>query len=201
MPPQFDAPALNPNGSLKNAEEMEWVQSPTSKPTPLTLKIPARHRPSSPTPLKIISSTPAVFTNPRKRKADNSAPAATSDPTPTALTRLKGQAGTNAKSKVTKPPVIARVKQDGLHCTGSSTSVKDETADDTASELVKKKHKRGDGATDILTIFKLVDDEDPSQGYASGKPPVPFLTYCSLQKTWHSRHDTTFCAHTQCKSI
>lgn len=47
----------------------------------------------------------------------------------------------------------------------SCTSVDDETADsDTASELVKKKRKRGDGGVDILMIFKLVDD-DPSEGY------------------------------------
>jgi hypothetical protein len=78
------------------------------------------------------------------------------------LTHPKGQVGTNVKSKKTVTPAIARVKQNGLHRTGSSTSVKD---DDTASELVKKKRKRGDGAMDILTIFKLVDDEDPSQGY------------------------------------
>ncbi|KAG1724900.1 uncharacterized protein EDB91DRAFT_1255039 [Suillus paluster] len=82
-----------------------------------------------------------------------------------ALTRPKGQAGTNTKSKKTVTPAITHIKQNGLHCTGSSTSVEDETADDTASKLVKKKHKRGDGAMDILTIFKLVDDEDPSQGY------------------------------------
>ncbi|KAG1811957.1 hypothetical protein EV424DRAFT_1349514 [Suillus variegatus] len=163
MPLQLNAPALNPDGSLKNTKEMEWFHSPTSKPTPgpLTLTIPARNRPSSPTPqLKFISSTPADFINSRKQKANNSAP---SDPTPTASTHPKGQAGTNAKSKmtttVTKSLAIACVKQNGLHCMESS------------SELVKKKRKRGDGGVDILMIFKLVDD-DPSEGYVCFMMPI-----------------------------
>ncbi|KAG1818147.1 uncharacterized protein BJ212DRAFT_1479974 [Suillus subaureus] len=48
MPLQLDAPALNPDRSLKNAEEMEWVHSPTSEPASLTLKIPARNSSSVP---------------------------------------------------------------------------------------------------------------------------------------------------------
>ncbi|KAG1834972.1 hypothetical protein DFJ58DRAFT_847502 [Suillus subalutaceus] len=112
-----------------------------------------------------------------------------------ASTRSKGQVGANTKSKktttVTKLPVIARVKQNGLHRTGSSTSAEDETADDTASEWtkpVKKKRKRGDGAADILTIFKLINDDDPLQGYIC----EPCVELCEANSKKHSKLQTIF---------
>lgn len=172
MPLQFETPALNPDGSLKDAADMEWDESPT-QPGPLTLKLPARPRPNSPTPswkttsalaLKFASLAPADFTNPLKRKA-NPAPAETSESKHVDPALPKGQAGANPKSKkAPKPPAITRVKPNELHRTASSTSVDDNT-DDTTSEPSKKKRKRGDGAADILTVFKLVDVDDPSQGY------------------------------------
>ncbi|KAG0695465.1 hypothetical protein DFH29DRAFT_1005443 [Suillus ampliporus] len=125
-----------------------------------------------------------------------------------ALTHPKGQAGINAKLKktvtITKPPAITHVKQNWLHNTGSSTSVDDETADDPASEPVKKKCKRGDGATDILTIFKLVDDKDPSQGYVC--EPCVKLHEANLKKhgklqTIFKGNNTTMHTHIQCMGM
>ena len=43
--------------------------------------------------------------------------------------------------------------------------LKDENANDTMPEPSKKKHKRGSGAANILTVFKLVDANDSSQGH------------------------------------
>jgi len=176
MPPPSEAPALNSDGTLKDAADMEWDYSPT-QPS-LTIKLPARAMPSSPTPsrpscaiaasaFKIISSTPADFTNPRKHKAVNYVPGQAKDVGP-ALTCSNEPDGTNTKAKkASVPAAITRVLQNGskLLRDESSTSIEDDNGDDTTSEPSKKRHKRGSGAADILTIFKLVDANDPSQGY------------------------------------
>jgi hypothetical protein len=189
-----DTPALNSDGTLKDAADMEWDYSPTQTPASLTIKLPARPVPSSPTlsraiatssgSLKIISSTPADFQVPNswKRKAANSVPAETSNHAGSVSACTHEQTQTRARTvaiasssskKISALAAITRVRQNtnGLLREASSTvtvtSIDDGDAntDDMMSEPAKKKRRRGGGAADILTVFKPLDADDLSQGY------------------------------------
>jgi len=84
-----------------------------------------------------------------------------------ALTCSNEPDGTNTKVKKASALVaITCVLQNGngLVWDESTTSV-EENANDAMSEPSKKKCKKGSGAADILTVFKFVDADDPSQGY------------------------------------
>ena len=37
--------------------------------------------------------------------------------------------------------------------------------DEDADTHTRKKHRRGDGSADVLTVFKLIDPDDVGEGY------------------------------------
>lgn len=179
----MDTPALNPDGSLKDAAEMEWDYSPT-QPSFTTRPVASPPSPSPATSSNFIISslTPADFTIPTRKHKGNTSIIADSETSesqvanpgpPTQTSHLNRQAGTGTKAKKTlKPTAITRVKK--KDCPSHQTSISESMSTPVSVEdsdehgdtgPSKKKRKRGNGAADILTVFKLVDADDPSQGY------------------------------------
>jgi hypothetical protein len=163
----MDEPALNSDGSLKDAKDMEWDHSPTQE------ALPPAEVPSSPTPAphkKTIFTftmkpnlTPANFTNP-KRKADSlRTPSATTgvNQSTTGRIRENRKDGTVPKAKPKPKAPAKKVAIDRIHTDTELHKAKDDGSD---VELPKR-CKRGDRAADILTVFRAADTEDGTEGH------------------------------------
>jgi hypothetical protein len=171
MAANLETPALNADGTLKDASEIPWFNSP-SDTAPLN-SAPAEP-PASPTPqaatwrfmTPIIPSDLGRSSKKRplteldagsgaKKKLGHTAADVTKRP-PTAP---KQQPQPSRKDKQKPPPAIARVK--------SLTSVDTIEENETEEEIERRKRrKRGDGSADVATVFiSLNPDEDGREGW------------------------------------
>jgi hypothetical protein len=162
----MDEPALDSDGSLKDAKDMAWDHSPTQEAPP-----PAEV-PSSPTPAphkkKTIFTftmkpnlTPANFTNP-KRKADSLKTASAStgvNQSTTGSICQNRKDGTVPMAKLKAPAKKAMIDR---ICTDTELH---EAKDDGSDVELPKRCKRGDGAADILTVFRAANTEDGAEGH------------------------------------
>lgn len=173
-----DSCALNADGTLKDARDIEWDYSPTQN----RVSIPQTVPPSPTVPLWSSFTfgtqlTPASFGTAQKRKNPSEDPdnskSATRPATnsifkskPSARQNGKGDAGgPKVKSNTSKPAAVERVKALQSQNSASNQSESDGDDDDEDNRPKKKKRKKGDGAADILTVFKPVNPDDVAEGY------------------------------------
>ncbi|GJE88702.1 hAT transposon family protein [Phanerochaete sordida] len=128
----LETPALNTDGTLKDARDIEWINSPSNE----TIELPPDPKPS-----------PISEFNTLKRKAASgtkvAAPAA-----PAAPEISKGKK---------KPAVERRLpKSAGVSTEHMST----EATEDFTPEHIKKRRRKGDAYADVLTVFRRLEADE-----------------------------------------
>ncbi|KAG1799891.1 uncharacterized protein HD556DRAFT_1439558 [Suillus plorans] len=165
----MDQCALNVDASLKEACNIQWVHSLTQN----TASLPPVDSPSLSPTLPNESTTftfstqltPATFGNTQKHKADN-AKSTISKSKGSSTCQNRKDAPIPKVTKPSKPAPIERVKALQFQGLASNTSTAGEESDDEEDEPTQnKRHKKGDGAADILTMFKPVDSHNLVEGY------------------------------------
>jgi hypothetical protein len=106
--------------------------------------------------------TPANFTDP-KRKADSMTTAASNgvNPSTTGAICQNRKDGTVPKAKVKLKPA----KKAAIDRICTDTELHEANGNIEVFQQTKKKRKKGDGAADILTVFRLANPKDASEGY------------------------------------
>ena len=171
--------ALNSDGSLKNAEEIEWDYSPT-QPKKILPPIGISDSESTFKPIAPIFQFgnqlgPEHFAT-TKRTREVAALTKANDRGRTHGLKGKGSTTTMvqppAKPKPVKSTVVGRLLANSiLHANQSSSHsvVTVSSAANSDNEEVdvqaKKKRKKGDGSADVLTVFKYVDPDNIGEGY------------------------------------
>ncbi|KAG1892837.1 uncharacterized protein F5891DRAFT_986394 [Suillus fuscotomentosus] len=171
-----DQCAVDTDRTLKDPCDIEWEYSPTQKLCVIPLIAPSLPSPAVPGPRSSITFgaqlTPASFAPALKHQADtnNSTKSAICTKSK-AISKTSLSARQNEKdapnAKVAQPPkpvAFDHVKA----MQAQSVALSDaggETDDNSDDEPREKKRKKGEGAADIMTVFKPVDADDLSQGY------------------------------------
>jgi hypothetical protein len=169
-----DQCALNADGTLKDASEIEWDHSPSHTATGLIPTAPA-----SPSPqtggfrfTQPMNPTNAfqLMNKSHGKSALKASTAGTSTSTKQPGTNnSKRKDTTGQKAQTKKPTAFDRVL--GANSVSSSGSVSVASSEKTTSggtaddEPEKKRRRKGESTADALTIFEPVDPEDPSEGY------------------------------------
>jgi hypothetical protein len=160
------------DGSLKDPRDIEWEYSPTQKNSAVPLAAPPPPSPAVPGPRSAFAFgaqlTPASFA-PAALKHNVDSDHSTKPRTKSkAISKRAHQNGKNVpNAKVTQPPPVAfdRVKAVQAQSMALSDAGGETDNGDDGDEPKKKKCKKGDGAADIMTVFKPVDANDLSQGF------------------------------------
>jgi prophage DNA circulation protein len=172
-----DNPTLNADGSLKNADEIEWDHSPTQQNRILPPIRPSVSKPTAPIFQSGNQLGPEHFGGSKRKQNE---PASMTKTTTSKSTESahgsKGKDGTTTKAikktKAVKPVAINRLKASSTLRTNQSSSLFATAAstvadsdDEDADKPIRKKRRRGDGSADVLTVFELVDPDDAGEGY------------------------------------
>ena len=165
--------ALNTDGSLKNAEEIEWDHSPTQ---PNKILPPIGISASKPTaPIFQFGNQlgPEHFVT-TKRKWEEAALTKVNDREGTHGSKGKGSTTAMArlKPKPVKLTAVGCLKASSIFCTNQPSSPSVTTVfsaansdNEEADVRAQKKCKKGDGSADVLTVFKYVDPDNIGAGY------------------------------------
>jgi hypothetical protein len=182
-----DNPALNADGSLKNAEDIEWEYSPTQPSRILPSPEPsgaivnaAKLKPMAPIFQFGTQLGPEHFATPKPLKRKHAGVASIVESAHGSkgpeMWKEKTHAMTMSKvaaPKSTKAVNCLKSNNTFLHGNRSLASSPSATAassladsgDDEAETQTKKKRKWGDGPVDVLTVFKQVEGDDIGGGY------------------------------------
>jgi hypothetical protein len=163
--------ALNTDGSLKNAEEIEWDHSPTQPSKTLPPIGISTSKPTAPIFQFGNQLGPEHFATTKRTQEEAKA----SDHERThGGSKGKGSTTTTVqlKPKPVKSTAVGHLKASSILCTNQSSSHSVTTVssaansdDEEADVQAKKKRKRGDRSADVLTVFKYVDPDNIGEGY------------------------------------
>lgn len=174
----MDQCALNADGTLKDALEIEWDHSPSHTATGLIPTAPASPSPQAGGFCFTQPMNPTNAFQLMNKSHGKSAPKASSAGTSTNTkqpgtnsSKRKDTSGQKAQTK--KPTAFDRVLGANSVSSSGSVSVASSESEKTTSgpggiaddEPEKKHHRKGESTADALTIFEPVDPEDPSEGY------------------------------------
>ena len=182
-----NTPTLNPDGSLKDASEIEFIDSPSHDNNGI---LPTAPSSPSPQPNAFLFMQPmgpqhAASLLARKRILSGSnAPSSGNVPAPRGFQKRNDGTSRKAKAKTNKPAAIDQLlSQSSVQSASTSRSASvapselSNGGDDSGPE--KKCHRKADGPADVLTIFELVDPDDPDEGYrCSGCVYVLLINMC-----------------------
>jgi len=168
-----DNPALNADGSLKNAEEIQWDYSPTQ---PNRFLLPSVSKPTAPIFQFHNQLGPEHFSGLKRKLNEPVSVTKTMTSKSTESTCSKGKEGTIMKAKknmnAVKLATVNHIKASSTPHTNQSSSPSVMAAsnvaelDDKDADIhIKNKCKRGDGPADVLTMFELIDPDNVGAGY------------------------------------
>lgn len=173
-----NTPALNPDGSLKDASEIKFIHSPSHENITLptaTASPPIANAFSFMQPMGPQHA--ASLLGKKRPLLDNDAASSGNVTKQHASTISKeswkrnNETSGTAKAKPKKPAAIDwLLSHSSINSAPSSWStsvaaseLSNEGGNDSGCE--KKCHRKTDGPADVLTIFELVDPDDPDEGY------------------------------------